>query len=485
MARRRPFSLMLLLLMAMTLLVTGVSCTKDGDTVYKPDPAEQQASTAPLVIVIHNVEGVGDQSYNDLIYQGVEEAALQHGLRTLQLSPKTQREGLAYLEELFQQMSAASDTIRRLCIVSGPAYDDFIRKNNNRLESNPRASLLYLETNKPLEGKGSTLQMPYYGAMYKAGSIASFFASEVTLVGANPVDMAVAEAVEGFTAGFNERQATGATLNTIYLTEKANSGYAISDEDALRLLSDNEIDNVYAHLLVPVCGGALSTFARLADITNAYTFMGVDTSWPSVYCHFSAVKHIDLAVAQCIGQWLSAEGMPKHQSFGLATGYTELLLHPQTAEIRSLVQQQLTDAVMADIPNYNEPYMNLFDNNTNTKWYVQAAQKQDGVWFVEFNGNYASSPKGYKLYTGSDTSTYPLRNPVAWKLYGKTYETDQWTLMDERDTEKNTTDALPTSNSADKAFTFKEVKSYKFFRLEISKSKGDSDMQLSRFLFTY
>ena len=138
-----------------------------------------------------------------------------------------------------------------------------------------------------------------------------------------------------------------------------------------------------------------------------------------------------------------------------------------------------------DIPNYNEPYMNLFDNNTNTKWYVQAAQKQDGVWFVEFNGNYASSPKGYKLYTGNDTSTYPHRNPVAWKLYGKTYETDPWTLMDERDTEKNTTDALPTSNSADKAFTFKEVKSYKFFRLEISKSKGDSDMQLSRFLFTY
>ena len=103
-----------MMLAAMTLLVTSVSCTKDGDTVYKPDPAEQQVSTAPLVIVIHNVEGVGDQSYNDLIYQGVEDAALQHGLRTLQLSPKTQREGLSYLEELFQQMSAASDTIRRL-----------------------------------------------------------------------------------------------------------------------------------------------------------------------------------------------------------------------------------------------------------------------------------------------------------------------------------------------------------------------------------
>ena len=138
-----------------------------------------------------------------------------------------------------------------------------------------------------------------------------------------------------------------------------------------------------------------------------------------------------------------------------------------------------------NISGYPESYTNLFDNNTNTKWYVQAAQKQDGVWFVEFNGNYASSPKGYKLYTGSDTSKYPHRNPVAWKLYGKTYETDQWTLMDERDTEKNSADALPTGDGADKAYTFKDVKSYKFFRLEISKSKGDNDMQLSRFLFTY
>ena len=49
-----------LLLTTIALLVTGVSYTKDGNTIYKPDAAEQQASTAPLVIVIHNVEGVGD-----------------------------------------------------------------------------------------------------------------------------------------------------------------------------------------------------------------------------------------------------------------------------------------------------------------------------------------------------------------------------------------------------------------------------------------
>lgn len=43
------------------------SCDKDGDTIYKTDPTEQQASTAPLVTVIYDAEGVGDLSYNDLI----------------------------------------------------------------------------------------------------------------------------------------------------------------------------------------------------------------------------------------------------------------------------------------------------------------------------------------------------------------------------------------------------------------------------------
>ena len=83
-----------------TIIAAGVlsSCSKEGDTIFKPDPDERQASTAPLVTVVYDADGVGDQSYNDLIYQGVEEAALRYGLRTLQLSPQTHAEGLAILE---------------------------------------------------------------------------------------------------------------------------------------------------------------------------------------------------------------------------------------------------------------------------------------------------------------------------------------------------------------------------------------------------
>ena len=183
-------------------LLTCLSCSKDGDTVYVQDP-DDAASTAPLVTVIYDPNAVGDGNYNDLIYQGVEQAAKEYGLRTMQLSPSSRQEGLAYLQTFFQQMSTAQDTVRRLFIVAAASYDDYLRQNNDRLAANPYADLLYLETPTPLTGKGSTLYLPYYGAMYEAGAIAQFMASDVLLVAANSKEETLARAVSGFTEGFN------------------------------------------------------------------------------------------------------------------------------------------------------------------------------------------------------------------------------------------------------------------------------------------
>ena len=50
-------------------------CTKEGDTIYKPTPGEKQPATTPLVTVIYGPNSLGDRSYCDLIYKGVEAAA--------------------------------------------------------------------------------------------------------------------------------------------------------------------------------------------------------------------------------------------------------------------------------------------------------------------------------------------------------------------------------------------------------------------------
>lgn len=75
------------------------SCTTDGETIYQPDPKDK-GSTAPLVVVVYDPNALGDLGYNDLIYQGVEQAAERYGLRTMQLSPTTVEEGQQYLQLL-------------------------------------------------------------------------------------------------------------------------------------------------------------------------------------------------------------------------------------------------------------------------------------------------------------------------------------------------------------------------------------------------
>ena len=323
----------LLTFLAVTLLLAG--CTKDGDTIYKPDPNEEAASTAPLVTVIYDAEALGDHSYNDLIYEGVERTALALGLRTMQLSPRTYEEGLQYLELLFRQMETASDSVRRLLIVTSPGYDDFIRKNNRRLEANPNADLLYLETRTPLEGKGSTLFITYYGAMYEGGRIeAAAERTNTLLVGANRQTPAITEALQGYRDGFEaglqlltERQARQNRLSTTYLDETGAGGFSVADTTALRLLRQWSNDRITS--IIPVCGGASNTFARLINSTlEDVMIAGIDIYYDNYFSSYSIVKHIDRAVAGSIEQWLTDGAMPKHRSLGLAEDYTEVMLNP-------------------------------------------------------------------------------------------------------------------------------------------------------------
>ena len=306
------------LFLAFVLLIAA--CTKDGDTIYKPDPNEEAASTTPLVTVIYDANALGDHSYNDLIYEGVERAAQDLGLRTLQLSPQTTEEGLQYLELMFRQMETAQDTVRRLFIVTSPSYDDFIRKNN-----------------KPLEGKGSTLFLTYYGAMYEGGRIAA--AEErisVMLLGANRKTPSVTDALQGFSDGFEAglkllttEQAGKNHLASAYLDERGEGGFSVADSTAMRLLRQWNAADIY--MLVPVCGGASNTFARLNSSTQGnMDIVGIDVFYDSYYSPYSIVKHIDRALLQSIRQWFANGTMPKHQKLGLKEGYTEVTLNPNS-----------------------------------------------------------------------------------------------------------------------------------------------------------
>lgn len=328
------------------LLLLFAACTKEGDTIYLPDPNEPTLSKAPLVTVVYDTEGIGDLGYNDLIFVGVERAAANFGLQTLHLTPESLSEGQGYLETAIQHMTSTKDTIRRLLIVASPVYDDFIRKNNQRLAGNPHADLLFLETRNPLDGKGSSLYISYYGAMYEAGALSPYVAEKALIVGANPKNESVATAIKGFSDGAASCNMPLA-LQTFYLSQEIDGGFSIADTTALHVMK-NFSQSDSQMLLVPICGGASHTFGRLVQLTYSYLLMGIDRqSESNYYSPLSAVKHIDRAVAQCIEQWLSVEGMPKHQAYGLASGYTEVVLHPMDSEIKksleTLTQEKKTE----------------------------------------------------------------------------------------------------------------------------------------------
>ena len=337
-------------LSAATALLILTACTKDGDTIYMPNPDEPQPSTAPLVTVIHNVDALGDRSYNDLIYQGVEKTAHQYGLRTMQLSPTSYEEGLAYLQTIFQGVSTTQgDTTRQLFIICATGYDDYVRQNAHLFAENPYADLLYLETTEPLpEGCGSTLYLPYYGAMYEVATMVPITDRDALIVASNPEDLTVAGAVKGFNDGFladyydiDEEYIVGEgdeqeTINypkrigTIYLAEHAGEGYNVPDTTLInRLFKEpiKEFDFTLEPILIPICGGTGSTLNYLMNILGAYHYVGVDVDVISPDCRFSCLKHIDRAVGLCIRQWLSPEGMPRHQVLGLASGYTGVAVH--------------------------------------------------------------------------------------------------------------------------------------------------------------
>ena len=319
-----------LLLMLATMLV---SCTKDR--IILPNPDEEQASGAPLVIVIYGPNSLGDRSYCDLIYTGVERAAQRYGLRTLQFSPESDEEGLAYLETIISEMEMASDTVRRLLITPGVGFDSYIRANSHRLESNPCADLLYMETATPLEGKGSTLYLTYYGAMYMGGCMIHYTAENlVSLVLANPYTLTVREAGEGFLAGFNDSQRPDSlALHVRYLSQEPATGFTLSDTTAMRIIDEESTwlgTEPSDFTMLPICGGSMHSLIRSIRGTQLFAhnqYIGIDGNMnaDTYFCPFSIVKHIDRVMEDYIEMWLNGR-MPKHQTLGLADGATGVIV---------------------------------------------------------------------------------------------------------------------------------------------------------------
>ena len=113
----------------------------------------------------------------------------------------------------------------------------------------------------------------------------------------------------------------------------------------------------------------------------------------------------------------------------------------------------------ADGPDGNpgEGVKNLFDEDKNTKYCLDVPGKLE----VTFELNQAHAVQAYMFRTGNDTMEYSSRNPDSWKLYGRSSDSDEWTLIHEV---KNGEENMGPTNHIWYGFEVEDPKEYKYYK---------------------
>lgn len=125
-----------------------------------------------------------------------------------------------------------------------------------------------------------------------------------------------------------------------------------------------------------------------------------------------------------------------------------------------------------------ESYENLFDGKKTESDFSKWCCNFSDPTYVIFEASLPGTPVGYTITTGNDNNRENGRNPKSWKLYGNNEgENGEWTLI-QAVTDDN---VLQDENYTPYNFTCDGIGSYKYFKWEITATKGSSVMQLAEF----
>lgn len=276
---------------------------------------------SPQVIALYIADGLGDRSYVDNIYRGVEAACIKNGLYVLHLSPADADEGRAYIENILRY--GYNDGIKRLFLVTDQSYTDVLKDNADLIPDNDDMKMVFFET-RPFTTNAYTLYVPFYGGMYAAGYLAQTMedVDSVAIFSANVSIPALVDSRKAFMEGFTVNGKE--TIENYYLGE-GTEGFAAAD--TLYKVS-YMVDSLY-DMVLPLCGGSvqgLLRYNREYPTTSFYT-VGVDADMSSYSSRvpFSCVKHMDDVVDLVVSQWLS-DSLPRHQTLGMKEGYVEVII---------------------------------------------------------------------------------------------------------------------------------------------------------------
>ena len=99
-----------------------------------------------------------------------------------------------------------------------------------------------------------------------------------------------------------------------------------------------------------------------------------------------------------------------------------------------------------------------------------------GSAYCEFDAGESVYATGYTLTTGNQNAN---QDPRVWTLQARKKKSDAWTIIDSRNANENSNDALPNSRSTAKAYSIQEPDIYRYFRFEVTQNGGGGNMCLS------
>ena len=306
---------MLTMLLALSMLLTLPMLTACDDD----DAAAADGSWTVTAIVSAN--GLGDRSYCDLIYSGLRQSENALDINLQVIVPKSYAEAEQYFDAWLND-DRHTDGHRLLVAASGE-YEAYLRTKADRIPDEEKARVLLMES-ETTDAPYYTLRLPFYGAGYTAGYITPLLhgGDSTAVVLANTNEATITDCYAAFRDGFLD--AGGRRLDVFPLADDQ-TGYSMADSLYHLCFS---LRGHYG-VVLPIAGGSCQGVLRYTREypTDFYTIgMDVDQQESSYAVAFSILKHIDRAVLGFITSWRRGEKLERHYSYGLATGYMQVLV---------------------------------------------------------------------------------------------------------------------------------------------------------------
>lgn len=291
-----------------------------------------------MIVAFYPPEGLGDMTFVDGVYQGVEAAVIKHNLFNYFYVPDDLESGCEQLRSLICDQSYPT---KILFLVLGAQYEEVVKECSDAIGANDNVDVVLIETRSIIPNV-STVYISLYGVLYEASHLVATMddVQRAAIVSALPGLDATADAEAGFRDGPFDVD----SISTLYLSDDFD-GFNMAD--SLYRLS-YELQQTY-DLVVPLCGGSIQgllRYNREYPSTSFYTVgMDADMSVYSQRVPFSCVKRGGDVAAQCIEQWLNGT-MPQYQFFGLENGYTRIELADDTrTDWKQLLSDIETEAI--------------------------------------------------------------------------------------------------------------------------------------------